>query len=584
MNTAQQNTTRWAHTPTLLALVALLLTLLALASTFHQIGSDDHWWHMLTGKVIVDTGQVPQADLFSFTHNGTSWVNWEWLPGVVMYLLYDGLGPAGLLLFRMMCLLGTLLLLLPLARSEHSRWMPQAVGTACILTCLLLLSMQNRIGDRPYMLGYLLLAATYALLHFRNTIGIKQYIRAVILLLVFLLWSVSHPSWILGLAIASAMIADDLFLSFRQKSSLTDAFRRRMPEIAAVAVAALIIGIMHGFGGYFGSMGDIFHTSLLSEWRPMHQVFSFAQPNYPAFAILTLAWIGVTLWQYRKLRPVYALFMLALLAYALKYYRFSAVFSICATADLLRMVSATHVKVLQRRHAPVMFILVAALLTLPLLSIRPANSMPPGVTVDRRSVTVDMADFMEREHIGGNLICTSLGCHSYIAYRLWPKVHIFIDGRIPQVFSGSFLQKYAQTGEGDHLERILDAYPVSLVAMDRSINNTVNTYLAGMLLHRKDFHLLYFDEVSALFASPAAGAIPADIAAFRLLNPWRLSAEQLYAEIEKDQGCSLLKEVTLLKERAPHSKVSADVIRWLLGLPKLPADIKKEITRIVSTP
>ena len=567
------------------ALSTLLLSLLCVVSTMYQAGSDDQWWHMLTGKVILQTGHVPVADLFSFTHQGAAWVNWEWLPGVFMYQLYHALGVPGLFIFRMACLLGTLLLLFSLTRrAGHPRWTSAGVAAGFAILALLLLSLQNRIADRPYMLGYLLLAGVYALVGLRHAPERARMAYLMGLPPVYVLWSISHPSWLLGLAVAAAIIADDVLVSLRGGVGLPQTLRKYAPDAAAVALAAVIIGFIHGFGGYFGSMGDIFHTRLLSEWRPLWAVFSFAQPNYPAFALLTLLWFGITALRWRKIRPFHSLVMIGLLVYAVKYYRFSAVFSICAAADLLRITAESRLTRLQQPHRPVALMLATAILILPLLYLRPAGSMEMGLSVDRQGVPVDLADFMQREHIGGNLICTSLGCHSYMAYRLWPQVHIFIDGRVPQVFSGNFLQEYAQAGEGDNLERMLEKYPITLVGLDRAVQNPTNTYLAGVMLSRPDFTLLYFDEVSALFAAggdKAAGPLPEG---FRLLNPWRLSADDLYAAVQNDNGAQLLREVALLKQRTSHSRVSADIIRWLLGLPDLPPEVKQSITGILAAP
>ncbi len=72
----------------------------------------DFFTHVRTGQLIVDTGQIPTTDPFSFTWNGQPWTLHEWLSEVLMYLLISSVGAlASLILFGLIP--GTLLAILP---------------------------------------------------------------------------------------------------------------------------------------------------------------------------------------------------------------------------------------------------------------------------------------------------------------------------------------------------------------------------------------------------------------------------------------------------------------------------------------
>src|SRR3990172_10138454 len=45
----------------------------------------DYWWHLRTGRLIVETGAVPQEDPFSFTAAGNGWLAPEWLADVLIF-------------------------------------------------------------------------------------------------------------------------------------------------------------------------------------------------------------------------------------------------------------------------------------------------------------------------------------------------------------------------------------------------------------------------------------------------------------------------------------------------------------------
>jgi hypothetical protein len=70
----------------------------------------DYWWHLRTGRLIVDKLAIPTTDPFSFTLEGKHWVAHEWLSEVIIYGT-QSLGGYGLaLVLFASAALGTLLL------------------------------------------------------------------------------------------------------------------------------------------------------------------------------------------------------------------------------------------------------------------------------------------------------------------------------------------------------------------------------------------------------------------------------------------------------------------------------------------
>jgi hypothetical protein len=59
----------------------------------------DTGWHIRTGDLIRQTGQVPHLDPYSFSMAGKPWYAWEWLTDVLYSYLVQGAGLKGLLLF-----------------------------------------------------------------------------------------------------------------------------------------------------------------------------------------------------------------------------------------------------------------------------------------------------------------------------------------------------------------------------------------------------------------------------------------------------------------------------------------------------
>jgi hypothetical protein len=96
---------------------------IALRALLTPIPPNDFWWHMATGRLIVEIGQIPTVDSFSYTRAGEPFYNQSWLGQLLMYGLYT-LGGAALVILAQAALLACtygLLLRLCLRRTGRLR-------------------------------------------------------------------------------------------------------------------------------------------------------------------------------------------------------------------------------------------------------------------------------------------------------------------------------------------------------------------------------------------------------------------------------------------------------------------------------
>src|SRR5579885_3508678 len=62
----------------------------------------DYWWHLATGRWILDHHRVPTTDPFSYTHLGQTWYAHEWLAELLIAAVNRIAGYAGdLILFSL---------------------------------------------------------------------------------------------------------------------------------------------------------------------------------------------------------------------------------------------------------------------------------------------------------------------------------------------------------------------------------------------------------------------------------------------------------------------------------------------------
>src|ERR1043166_3539376 len=54
-------------------------------TTYKISGDDDFFWHLATGRYIVENHSVPDTDIFGFVSAGNEWIPFEWGWDVLTY-------------------------------------------------------------------------------------------------------------------------------------------------------------------------------------------------------------------------------------------------------------------------------------------------------------------------------------------------------------------------------------------------------------------------------------------------------------------------------------------------------------------
>ena len=81
------------------SLALLCLLLLGLSLFTHKIIDTDIPWHLRTGELILETGEmgsIPQYDMYSYTAGGNRWIDMHWLFQVVLAVTHGAFGAYGL--------------------------------------------------------------------------------------------------------------------------------------------------------------------------------------------------------------------------------------------------------------------------------------------------------------------------------------------------------------------------------------------------------------------------------------------------------------------------------------------------------
>lgn len=298
----------------LFLLIAATFTAFAFALVMSSALADgDTGWHIGTGRWILEHGQVPRTDPFSFSAAGRPWMAHEWLSEVAMATAWYAAGWRGIML-----LFGTAAATLYAMLALHLRkWMTP--GAAALTLLYVSAALLPAYLARPHMLALPLLAGWMLLM-----IRAREQDRAPSLWLglLMLVWVNAHASFIVGIAIAGAFGLE----------ALIDAPRDRRWRVARdwglFGAVLLLAGLCNPAGihayEYPFYVSRLELLKYISEWNPA----SFGQISI--FEIVLLSTLFFLLARPVRVPVIRLLMLLGFLHLALEHIRQLAVLAVIA--------------------------------------------------------------------------------------------------------------------------------------------------------------------------------------------------------------------------------------------------------------
>ena len=176
------------------AIVAMLYLLPAFWILHPVIIDPDVWWHLQTGKWIVEHGTLPATDPFSAYGEGKPWVAYSWLFEIGMYGLVQLCGERGILLYTTM---GIWLIMLALHRIIGTRSSDFVVVSGLLTVSVVALS--KMFTPRPWLLTILFFTITLEVV-----LSLREGKRSGwfwLLPAVYVVWANIHIQFIYGLGL-----------------------------------------------------------------------------------------------------------------------------------------------------------------------------------------------------------------------------------------------------------------------------------------------------------------------------------------------------------------------------------------------
>jgi hypothetical protein len=484
---------RWLR-PVILALSAVAL--LGWFST--EVSDPDTWWLLKSGQYIWQNHKLPVPDPFAYTtYMGQPAfpgeeqmrdfdLTHEWLSELAFYLVYAGGGFAGLVLFRAALLTG-FCGVVGLVAFHRSQGFYRALGAAFLAASI---AARFR-SDRPFLIGFLLLALVVAALEYRRWMWLLPPL--------FVVWANMHGGFFLGWAPLGAYCAEALFLRLRGRP-LAD--ERRLWMVSAACVLASGLN-PNGFRA--ATILSTYQNSALqmSLWEWQHT----ALWPLEMFGVLLFAGAAALLWARSRARVSDWLLFLAFAAAGIDMVR-----NVMLIGLIAPIVIASYIP--WKRTLPVLAQFLVAALVLAGAGVPIARGSAFQLRAAEWRYPGGAADFLLAHNITGPMFNT-YDYGGYLIWRLGPHERVFIDGR---ALNESVFLDYrrmasnADSTGGKSGEELINRYGIQVIVMDGFEFTSGEPYLLPAALSdpsQKEWKLVYQDAQAVVFMRhPPPGVEP----------------------------------------------------------------------------
>ena len=468
-----------------------LLAIALFAMGVRETLDPDLWWHLRTGELVLTTG-IPHSDSFSYTFNGQPWIAHEWLSDLLIWLIYEAAGLAGLSLIFALIIAATSWLLY-----RRSAGQPYLAAFVVLLGAVVAAPTW---GARPQMFN-LLLAAVFVFLIEGWQRG--RFTARVLWLLppLTVLWANLHSGYLFGIVIIGVYVAGSWL---QQQFSRHPAEAGQLnPYWLAAAGAGSFLAALVNPNGYklwlypFETLGSEAMQKFIVEWHAPDFNLSLFQPFALMLGLVVLVW----LFSNRPVTWIDALFFFGGAAAGLTSARNIPLFAIMNTTMLSRhLLSALEGSRLypllsgdrpDPRLSPILKLANWVVLAVALLGCFVWSFQRVGNTETALASLYPTAavDFILDSSLADERVLNSYGWGGYL---IWRGIPVFVDGRA-DVY-GDFLFTFQQTNLVQaNWQEPLDEYEVGYILIEQGHQ------LTALLTESPAWSLVYEDGIALIF-------------------------------------------------------------------------------------
>jgi hypothetical protein len=471
----------------------LLIVGAALISSL-PIAETDIFWHLASGRFILDQGRLPNPDPFTYTARYWQDVDHEWLSQIILAVIDNVTGLRGLRIARALLVAVTLVLGFISFYRISKRY-----DLALIAAAFWWVLMQPNVSIRPHLFGWVFSVLILGLLLPRSqSWKLKHYI---ILFVLSVIWINLHPSVMIipvfCMLYAVSAIIGIIINRKKEFQTLAEDMDSHKPFIIASIVSIIACFVQPaGIRLFPFVMTPGMSIGINNEWLPFlaSDVWKY-RPFLLIVYFVIAAWTIVAIFLTRKHGlmkyhgPIIAIFTLLMAAEIrrMTFFIFMALlFTVYATAQWLE-------KSLRKQIKPSLAVIFSLVLVFGSLWITKRPGVPffmekdilPGQFPEKAS------ESLERVQLQGNMFNPATW-GGYLSYRLYPSYKTMCDGQWILVGRDFILDNSRILNRQGNVEEIIERYNIDYFI------EPFGSYIERLPLDPDKWILAYNDKTSVI--------------------------------------------------------------------------------------
>ena len=470
---------RWLQWLNISRLATIILFVAIFAMAVREATDPDMWWHLATGRYILEHRTIPRFDVFSYTVPHHRWFTHEWLTQIAMYGLYHLGGKTALILATSATV--TAAFALVYGQCEGRPYI--AIFTVLVGAVASAVTW----GPRPQMLNILLAALFTTLLELYRR-GDRRVLWAFPPLIA--LWANLHSGFFLGLGLLGAVLVGEGAVLLLRRFTLRTLSAPRWRALVLVLFLCILAALLNPNGYHmllypFDTLGSQAMQTYIQEWASP----SFHRPEYWPFALLLLGGAAALILSRRPV-DLTDLFLFLCFGFAgLLSARHIPLFAVVAVPVVSRALVGRRVSA-SRRAGLISLNWAILLLLLFAAGLRITDVLEQDQRAKVTHYPVAALVYIRDHDLAERRMYNS---YNWGGYLIWEGLPVFIDGRA-DVYGDAFMDEYvlAYQLRGDW--RVpLEKYDVDYVLIESGAS------FARLLEEAPEWERAYQDEVAVIF-------------------------------------------------------------------------------------
>lgn len=480
-------------------ILSISIFLLLFAGFFHPISAftQDLGRHLITGKIIFETSDIPKVNLFSYTYPNFPFINTHWLSEVIFYLISQIFGSNSLLILTISTVLISFGLIFYFSLK---RW---NIIPLSIISILYFRVLFERTDVRPEIFSFLFLSIFIFVLYSYK----EKFTRWILILpLIELLWVNMHIYFPIGIAVLGFFVLDELinrreeiFLKLRKKTLPKHFF-----VLLSIFVACSLIIVLNPNG----IKGALYPLNVFNNYgytiEENQSIFFleslFFKSTIPFFKLSVILLFLSLILSFKKTKPIDWFLAICFTYLGASAVRNFPLFVFATFIPAVKSLSFVYEK-LKFIHSRKNFQFFIFLFLIIMISWQITDvSKIKGFGFGEDPGAKKAADFFIENKLKGPIF-NNFDIGSYLDYRFYNKGKVFIDGR-PEAYPASFFQQtYIPMQDNPILfKQISNKYQFNTIFFSHTDQTPwANTFLKQIITD-KNWKIIYLDDYIIILA------------------------------------------------------------------------------------